>query len=130
MSDALREVPELTLSARRVTMLVFVLAFLIMSTTGVAQSYDRVQGADVSYSWDYNHSINVCDREADGNGVFSYYDTYRSAGSGPLIKWDSNGSQTYCGYVYYDYTQIYRHQTCEDVPGWPNACTDFSYNGH
>jgi hypothetical protein len=72
----------------------------------------KYHGSDYGY---VNGSTAVaCDREADGNGVFTQVDFYGSQATRNF--WDGTGADSECG-VYGGVTNVYLFRVCEDHVG-------------
>ncbi len=89
------------------------LGSMVMAAPAEASSYCAYQGSDracgVTYSTYDVHE--VCDNEADGNGVYAYF--YDKWGGINRVN-DGNGSASGCGRETWDHNGIYAIEICED----------------
>lgn len=108
---------------RSITLLVFVVAFALLSN--VAFGATVWQGNDRSYGSDSNHRVTICDGEADGRTAYSDYQTF--AGNWFRVS-DLNGSGNSCYPSDYRPSGISRHNTCENINNWPDACSGYSWH--
>jgi hypothetical protein len=100
-------------------------ALWIAAFGGAAQAAQVYQGDDVSYGWDSNRRLVVCDREADGRGVHA--DGYSFAG-GYIRVDDLDGYGGACYESNSMSSGLSSHRTVEEINNWPDAKSGWSYH--
>ena len=107
---------------RRVTTLIVVVVGCVSAMSGAAFGLTAYQ-SDLSYGYDYNHRVGVCDYEKDGFGAYSDHQSFSG-------NWD----RTYdvyggnCSGSGYFPTGIYKHNAGEDRPWQPDSWSYYSYH--
>ena len=114
----------MSIHRRMATLLVAVMALALL-VTGVAFGASAGQGYDYSYSYNGNKQVAACDAEADGRYVYSDFQAFSGAWGS---VGDGNGSNSGCGGSGYYNTGISRHDTCEAINNWPDACSGWSWH--
>lgn len=114
----------MSIHRRMATLLVAVMALALL-VPGAAFGVLAGQGYDKSYTYNSNHNVGVCDGEADGRYVYSDFQAF--SGNWGSVG-DANGSAFACGGSGYYTTGISRHNTCEVVNNWPDACSGWSWH--
>ncbi|GAA3890701.1 hypothetical protein GCM10022243_64500 [Saccharothrix violaceirubra] len=76
------------------------------------------QGDD--YAWSNGSDVEVCDREADGHGVYGEFNL--SGGSKATVR-DTNGSASGCGTNRFNGVRTFR--VCEVLNNLPDPCSSW-----
>jgi hypothetical protein len=112
-------------SKRSIAMVLPVAVWALMVGATAAFAGTAHQGDDISYGYDSNHRVAVCDQESDGRGVHADFETF--AGTDGRVD-DQDGSGGYCWGTERYGSGIYRHRTVEEIDTWPDAKSDWSYH--
>jgi hypothetical protein len=101
---------------------------VLASSPANAHNYCKNHVHDAGCVKNDHHSLDSCDREADGHRVRAWW--WTSDGQGPGA-WDDNGADSGCDRVWtINWTQAAR--TCEEVEGcsdWGADCCPWTWDG-
>ena len=95
------------------------LVFVPAASADVSIMGTVYQGDD--YAWSNGTDVSVCDREADGHGVYGEFDL--SSGSNATVR-DPNGSASGCGTNKFNRVVFFR--VCEDLNNLPDPCSSWA----
>jgi len=87
--------------------------FTALAIAGTAHAAGPVYHGN-DYGYVSGSTVVACDREVDGNGVFTQVDFYGSQATRNF--WDGTGADSECG-AYGGETNVYAFRVCEDHVG-------------
>ena len=115
----------MSIHKRLATLLVAVAALAVM-VSSMAFGATVYQGYDYSGAYNHNTMVYACDGEYDQRGVYSSAQSF--AGNWGTAN-DNNGAGGYCSSndPYFP-SGVSRHNTCEIINNWPDACANYSWH--